>query len=414
MPIYLESLHASNTLIGIVTGGLAGLVNVLFLPNISQWSDRFRSKLGRRIPFLLVVTPLTTLSLMAVGFSPEIAAWCHRYVTAEIAPWLTQSTLLLSLICVFAVSFHFFNMVLVGAYNWLLRDVVPQVFMARFLSWFRVVGTVASVIFLFYVFPVIMSYRRTTFLLMGGFYMVVFMTMCWKVREGQYPDPETGNARDNFLSRFGTYFRDCLSVPLYRNYFIVYLLVLMAGMSATSFSTLYASKTLGLSMADMGHLWAYAQIASAFLFAPVGWLCERFTPMRVVFCSIGLLLFGALCAYFLVHDKLTWMIYSLLISIPFVGWGLGSMTVTMQLFPQKYFGQFSAGVNVFGCGGLFVGNYLIGVFMDLNHSNYRMVFLWSAFFYMLATIPMLALYRAWKNHGGPDHYEAPLPRHLSP
>ncbi len=32
MPIFLKELNASNTLIGIMTGSFAGLVNVLFLP----------------------------------------------------------------------------------------------------------------------------------------------------------------------------------------------------------------------------------------------------------------------------------------------------------------------------------------------------------------------------------------------
>lgn len=36
VPLYLKDFHASNSLIGIMTGSIAGLVNILFLPNISQ------------------------------------------------------------------------------------------------------------------------------------------------------------------------------------------------------------------------------------------------------------------------------------------------------------------------------------------------------------------------------------------
>ena len=76
IPLYLRDLHASNALIGVMTGSFSGIVNILFLPNISQWSDPTRSRLGRRIPFLYVVTPpLTVVSFLAVGFAPEILVY---------------------------------------------------------------------------------------------------------------------------------------------------------------------------------------------------------------------------------------------------------------------------------------------------------------------------------------------------
>jgi maltose/moltooligosaccharide transporter len=96
-----------------------------------------------------------------------------------------------------------------------------------------------------------------------------------------------------------------------------------------------------------------------------------------------------------------------------VGWALGSLAATMKLFPDEKFGQFSSAINVFGCGALILGNYLIGQFMDLVHSNYRMMFLWSTVLFALAIYPGILVYREWKNHGGPLHYVAPLPRTTS-
>lgn len=409
MPLYLKELNASNMLIGVATGSFAGLVNVLFLPNISQWSDRFRSRLGRRIPFLLVVSPLTMFSLLAIGFAPEMGAWLHQHVTSGWAPRLTNSTLLLSLICLFTVAFHFFNMILVNSYNWLLRDVVPQVLMSRFLSWFRIVGTVASVLFLWYVFPTMISHRQVTFFSIGIFYITAFMLMCWKVREGEYPEPEPRASDGSVLKTFGAYFRDGFSIPLYRNFFIAYVLVVIATGSAGSFLTLYARHIIGLEMVEMGRIYAYAALLSAVAYAPMGWLCEKMSAMRVALASLVALLVGAVLAYFLVGDKTSWLIYSLLWAIPTIGWGLGTLALSMQLFPEKAFGQFSSGMNVFGCGGLILGNCLIGEFMDITVSNYRLVFLWSAFFFAIAIIPMYYVYHGWKRHGGPNQYVPPLP-----
>lgn len=70
----------------------------------------------------------------------------------------------------------------------------------------------------------------------------------------------------------------------------------------------------------------------------------------------------------------------------------------------------SRGLNVFGCGALIVGNILIGVLMDLSHSNYRMAFLWTAVISASAIFPMILVIRGWKKHGGHESCVAPLPR----
>jgi len=105
LPFYLKDLHASNTLIGVMTGSIAGAVNILFLPNISQWSDHYRSRLGRRIPFLYVVTPLTVAALVAVGFAPAIAGWVQARVLVHFAPVVSGTALVLILLCALVVCY---------------------------------------------------------------------------------------------------------------------------------------------------------------------------------------------------------------------------------------------------------------------------------------------------------------------
>src|ERR1700712_1258941 len=58
VPLQLQSLGASNAVIGLLTGSMMSLINWITNPLISTWSDRHRGKLGRRIPFLLYPTPL--------------------------------------------------------------------------------------------------------------------------------------------------------------------------------------------------------------------------------------------------------------------------------------------------------------------------------------------------------------------
>lgn len=407
IPLYLKEVHASNTLIGVMTGSFSGLVNVLFLPSISQWSDRFRSRMGRRIPFLYVVTPLTVVSLVSMGFAPEIGVFLHKLLPNKLATEISETSVILALVCALVVAFHFFNMVLVNCYNWLLHDVVPQNVMARFLSWFRIVGAISTFLFLRYIFPHLMDNRQTVFLGVGVFYLGAFMLMCKNVKEGGYPPPLSQD-RPGFLKSFGIYIRKCLSLSLYRNFFLASILVMVAGCTGP-FSALFAKETLGLDMLTMGTVYAWGSAISAVAYFPMGWLCDKFSPIRVVLVALPAYALMNLLSFWLINDQHSFLLFALVGAGPSVAWGLGSFAVTMMLFPGRDFGLLSSGLNVFGCGVLIVGNYAVGAFMDMVHSDYRMTFVWSAAFYLLAIFPMIAVCRGWKQHGGPHHYEPPLP-----
>lgn len=409
LPIYLKDLNASNTLIGIMTGSFAGLVNVMFLPGISRWSDDFRSKIGRRVPFLYVVTPLVVGTLILVGFAPEIGGWLFDHFAVHLPASVTRGGLILGLLSLLVVSFHFFNMVLVNAYNWLIRDVVPLEVMSRFLAWFRIVGTVSSVFFLWFVFPHLLTHRREICLAIGLFYLVAFLLMCRRVKEGDYPPPTPVATRPGVFKTFVVYFRECLQIPLYRQFFLVNLLVIAALNCAGNFTTLFVKETLGVDMGNLGHIFSWTAALSALVCFPIGWLCDRISPMKVALGAIIGLCAGSICAYLAVDGRASYLVYSLAFTVPLLAWTLGSAATAMKLFPSAKFGQFSGALNVFGCGGVIFGNILIGMIMDLFHNHYRMAFLWTVFFSAAAVIPMILVIRGWKKHGGPDNYVAPLP-----
>jgi len=408
IPLYLKDYHASNSLIGIMTGSIAGFVNIFFLPNISLWSDNYRSRFGRRIPFLYVFTPLTVASLVAVGFAPEIAAGFHRAILSHLAPAVSLSVVILSLLCAFAISFHLFNMVLANVYGWLLRDVVPQELMARFLSWFRIIGTVSNGAFLWFVFPYVITHRKEVCLGVGTFYLIIFLLMCYNIKEGEYPTPLLAKDRPGILKSFVIYFRECLSIPIYRNFIIASTLAFIGGTCASPFALLFNREILGICMDDLGKIFTYNAIASAVILVPIGWFCDKFSSMRIVLASLIGLSLGYIYICFFVDDKMSYLIFSLIFSIPNTGLQLGSQAMSMQLFPEEKFGQFSSALNIFEYGSLIFGNYLVGHFMDMAHSNYRMIFIWSATLTLLSFFAMLVVFRNWKQHGGPNHYNAPL------
>ena len=171
-------------------------------------------------------------------------------------------------------------MILVYSYTWLQRDVIPQELMARFLSWFRIVSTISSALFSWYIFPHVIDDRKMICVSLGLFYLVVFALMCRFVKEGEYPPPirEHGNPVQLYLA----YFRQCFSLPIYRWVFIMRML---SGMSvcANTFLIFFQTETIGMSMSHLGKLGAVTLVLTALILLPVGWLCDKFSPFRVQF-----------------------------------------------------------------------------------------------------------------------------------
>jgi hypothetical protein len=67
LPLTLQKLGVSNTLIGVTVGSIAGVLNMIVTPIVSFRSDRLRTPLGRRIPYLIWPTPLMAVLLIMIG-----------------------------------------------------------------------------------------------------------------------------------------------------------------------------------------------------------------------------------------------------------------------------------------------------------------------------------------------------------
>jgi MFS family permease len=408
LPLYMKELQASNTLIGVMAGSVGGVVNVLFLPGISMASDRHRGRWGRRIPFLLWATPCAVGSLIVVGFASEIGAW-FRALAAFLPASFSPSLIALSVVCAFGTAYHFFNMIMVNLYQCLLRDVVPAELMARFLALFRVVSTIGTFVFQWHVFRHLIDHRNIVCVGIGLTYAAGFLLMCWHVKEGAYPPPDE-KPRTSFLAEFATYFREILRVPLYRNYLLMYALVTAASTCAGPFVTLFARNTLALSMDEVGKVFAWGSLASALTYVPMGYLCDKIAPMRLAIIALASLALAWAAGFFVAQDRASWLVYWLVVSmLPSVAWNLGFGALTMHLFPSEKFGQLSSGLSVLGYGSSVLGSFLVGRFIDLVQSDYRMIFVWALAWFALALVPMALVYRDWKRCGGPLRYVPPLP-----
>ncbi len=80
LPLMYREFFDSRAAIGLLMG-TDNLIGLLLIPVIGAWSDRVNSPLGRRLPFVLVATPVAALSFLAIPFA---AALLWTLILAEV------------------------------------------------------------------------------------------------------------------------------------------------------------------------------------------------------------------------------------------------------------------------------------------------------------------------------------------
>jgi MFS family permease len=89
---------------------------------------------------------------------------------------------------------------------------------------------------------------------------------------------------------------------------------------------------------------------------------------------------------------------------------LSYLAMQPALFPRETYGQFfSANQWIFSIG-LVLAPLISGFVLDI-FKDYRLIFVWSSVFFILAAIMSVSLFRHWKKLGGDKHYTPPGSTH---
>ena len=286
MQLMLKQFDASDTVTAILLSTLPAILGLLFGPTISYKSDRYRSRWGRRIPFLFLMVPVTTLGMFGLAFSPVIGAGLYR---SSGGVYFTEHGAVIISFATFWAIFEFATMMSSGLLNGLINDVVPQAVIGRFYGLFRVLSLVAGILFNFYFIGYAKTHYFWIFVGFGVFYGVAFTFMCLMVKEGDYPpsvEAESSIDRSR-LTAIKTYFRECFGNPYYVIMFASGAVATLVFSPFNLFSIFYAA-SVGISVAVYGKCLALTYVISLALAYPLGSLADRFHPLRLSLVIIGI------------------------------------------------------------------------------------------------------------------------------
>lgn len=442
LQVLVKAFHASDSEMQLFMVVIPNAISVFLAPVVSFRSDRYRSRWGRRIPFLMVSTPFAVLAMMGLGYSPSMGQALHG-ILGRHSPGLNASTRLF--FGVFWVVFEVATVAANSVFGGLINDTVPKQFLGRFYGLFRAFSLLAGMIFNFGLFGLAEVHYRSMFIGIGLLYGLGFTFMCLTVREGQYPGPvqspsneDTSRRRSSgvidyrsdlqsrgLLNSMKVYMRECFSNPYYIWVTVAITLGTLTFMPVNNFSQPFA-KSLHIDNDIYGkYLFATYAISLGMSFF-LGDLADRLHPLRIGIAAMALyaiitfwgefyaartvVLFNAHYSF----RGVTHVIPVHLFAIAFIGHGVISGTyftctasLTQRLLPHERFAQFaSAGQVLLAICSIFFALFT-GWFFDHYGHVYRHTYLMGFILSLAGVFTMLKVHRGFMRYGGMKAYVAP-------
>lgn len=408
LQLLLGHFQASDFVTGLLLLSLPQAIGVVVNPVFGYLSDRHRGRWGRRIPFLLIPTPIAVIAMIGLAYAPAIGHSLHVLLGTRS---LGENTITILILGIFWGVFEFCSVICYALLIALVTDVVPREVVGRFFALFRVVALASGILFNYYLLGRAEEHYLPIFLLMAAIYGISFTLMCLKVKEGEYPplppSPTGSGRRQAFMVGARSYLRDCLANPYYRWIFFASALGLTA-MAPLNLYTIYYAKSLHMNMGTLGKYGAVMLFIALVQAYPIGWLVDRFHALRVTIVATVLLAVAAVIAFFTVRTPATFGIAYVVCGVISAFWVTAWWPLGPMLFPKEKFGAFNSVQLVVNALGQIVIAPLCGWSLDLLGHNYRYIYLWVAGLAILAIPAFLIVYRKLLTFGGFKAYAPPV------
>jgi len=343
--VHLLRFSQDATLLNVLIGAMPALLSLSVGPLIGAWSDRTRTRYGRRIPFLLGTAVISTAGMLGMAFSHSLAGLAVSWTVFEMAT-IVGNPLFLALI----------------------NDTVPRPILGRFFGLFRIVSlaTGAGFFALFFRNDLVAIFQPLLAAI-TAVYLACMLLVCWRVREPAY-GPAPPRARWRLVQagdeQWGRLFA-AVAVGA-----IAVLPININGINACA--------QFGVDAGGFGGAVALTYAISILLALPLGWLADRFHPLRVGCVVLTLYALCMLAAWRLVDGR-TGFLVALIVHGVLSGCFLtGTVSLLPTLLPRERFSQLAAVSASMTALLVLVSTLGFGALLDATGRDYRLMYLAGA------------------------------------
>ena len=391
LPSALELLRrhaASDTTISLLLSTVPAALSMLLVPLAGYHSDRCRSRLGRRTPFLLAAAPIGCLAMLGLAASP---AWAVT-VDAALGSWspgLHRCQLML--FCLFWAAFDCAAISALSLFNGLVNDLVPAGLLGRFFAVFRIVSLTVGIAYHHWIFALTDHNLREVLIGVGLFFCLPILGMVLMVKEKPLP-PDTAPAQRP-ARRLHFPFDHVLACFRYRPYGWAVAAFVLASVTFSPFNTFYLhyAHAAGILKTTLGALTAAGYAVSIVSAFAIGWLADRFGAVRV--STIIMTAYCALSAagFVAVSDAASFRVFYFAHVVISGAWFTAAASMPMALFPRSRFVQFNSTKDLMAVFGTILVSGIQGPMLDLSGHDYRFTLLAGAVFSLLCVVCLARL-----------------------
>jgi len=402
----LNKFGASDMTAGLLFGSLPPALGLILGPIVAFKSDRYRSRWGRRIPFLVVLTPIALLGIVGMAFSPTLGVQLDKWLGPH--SW-GPDTCILVLLGLCWMFFEFATVLSNGLYTALINDVVPLAVMGRFYGLFRALSLIAAMIFFHWGFEKAATGYVWIFLGMGALYGIGFLSMCLNVKEGEYPARLPMDAGRNLHGTFQavkTYFQECFGNTYYWWYFCATAVAGMATGPVNLYSIFYAT-SVHMAPGTYGNCLTLTYAVSLILAWPLGWLADNVHPLRIGIVVLFLYALVTLWGGIFANDSQMFAIALVAHGVVAGTWATAMASLGQRMLPKAEFAQFASAGGIIGSVAWITLAPVSGYFLDRLNHDYRYTFFMGFTLSVLGLIGFIIVHAKFMAQGGPKNYVAP-------
>ncbi|MBN1286005.1 MAG: MFS transporter [Anaerolineae bacterium] len=374
-----------------VTGFIMTLDNIaalFILPVIGVWSDRTRTRIGRRYPYILAGAPLAAAAFVlipaATGMIDPAASGSVPDNGGAFALFMVAAGLMLLAMAIFRTPVIS-----------LMPDLIPSPLRSKANGVINLMGGVGGIIAtlglarLFDTDPVI-PFLVSSVVLVAAVILLFFTVKEPDVSSLPHEESDEEAARQGLKGVK-------LVPPAYRRSLVFLLLAIFGwfvGYNAVeTFFTSYATTTLKVSAGAAPMLFSAALIAFIVFAVPAGYIGTRFGRKRTI--SAGLVIFAVLLVIAFFVQNVTVVV--VILALGGAAWALVNINslpmVVDTTDDERLLGTYTGLYYFASQSAAIFGPVLNGVIIDLAGRNYSMIFLVAPAFFVLAIVCMFFVTR---------------------
>ena len=389
VPLLLDQRFGMDS---VMVGFFMSLDNIaaLFIqPPVGALSDRLRTPLGRRLPFILIGAPIAAIAFGLIPLANALPLFVACTVTT-------------------ILSMAFWRTPVVA----LMPDVTPSRYRSQANGIINFMGGLGVVIGTSVGSMLVKQNEAYPFWFGSALVLLAAVLVLIFVKEPKVYDDAVPTERPNLWAKLGELFRG--KMPGLR-IFLAILFWFIAYNAIEAFLSLYGVNHLGLSTSEAGKLITSVSFAFLIFAIPAGYIGGRFGRRNTILTGLTIMIAATLSIFFMGKETLTSTVIpslpilgrimplTLVLMLAGVGWSLiniNSLPMVVDLTEPIYIGTFTGLYYLFSTLAAIIGPNLNGWIVKLAGNDYGAIMFAAPIFFTIALISMAGV------KAGEAHQEA--------